>query len=200
MFEAIKAGLGKLFTPTTWYGVVALAISLLLYYVFEAAPDKAAVQGQRLGQAECIATSASAAVATTVAGAASAASQAETTLARGNKASGQREQARARIDTIFHNLEAEARHDPSHPVDACVLPPDRLRRWAAANAGPTRPADPDDQGGAASQPDAAAPATDHAPLGGDARPGGRPQGGGQAVPPVGRADVRPPEVPGDRAP
>lgn len=80
--------------------------------------------------------------------------QVKNDLDKSNQTGRQREAKRAAIDHFFNSLD-EAAHVPKSavsPVDdsSCVLPSDRLQRWAAANAG----ADVDlpDHGAAASQP------------------------------------------------
>jgi hypothetical protein len=95
----------------------------------------------------------------------------------------QHERNRAALDSFFNQLEKEQDHAPADPVDSCVLPPDRLRAWADANAGGA------DQGSATSQPDRAATTPAASGIGPDAGPGGKPQGGGEGLPPAGIANV-----------
>lgn len=200
MIAALQAWMGKLFSPTTWIGVAALLGCVVLYFVLGVNPQKAEDTGVRLGQAECTTAAASSAVTRTTAAAANVASQADAAIARSGKAGALQERARARIDTHFNHLEQEARHDVPNPVDACVLPVDRLRRWAAANAGPGGDRYPTDQGAAATQRDQAPSEPAAASIGRDARSGSQPPPSSRGVSSTGSAALQPAEVPGDRAP
>ncbi|UTV56142.1 hypothetical protein [Burkholderia arboris] len=57
-------------------------------------------------------------------------------IKRGQQAGKRADSSTQRVDRYFHQLDEDARHDPSAPVDDCVLPDVRLQRWRAANAGP----------------------------------------------------------------
>jgi hypothetical protein len=88
----------------------------------------------------------------------------------------QREAARSAIDDYFNTLEGQANEpqtSPSSSVDshACILPPERLRQWAAANAG--RSGIAADSGAAASQPNPSPSQAASAQERGDARSGGQ---------------------------
>lgn len=105
------------------------------------------------------------------------------------------EQDRAAIDEFFTALAKESLNEAADPVDSCVLPDARLRRWNAANAGRV---DSADQGGAAGQPD---PSAGEVAQGVDregARLGDQPPGGDALIPPAGHPDVQPAEIPGDQ--
>lgn len=200
MIAALQAWMGKLFSPTTWIGVAALLGCVVLYFVFAVNPQKAEDTGVRLGQAECTTAAASSAVTRTAAAAASTAAKASADIDRSGKAGALQERARARIDSHFDHLEQEARHDAPNPVDACVLEPDRLRRWASANAGPGSDRYSADQSATARQfntaPTDLAPAT----VGRDGRSGGQPPPSSQGVSSTGSAALQPADVSGDRAP
>ena len=133
----------------------------------------------RAGNAQCVASSVAATAKAQTA-------QDNKTVAKvqRSQATGRtQERTRAAIDKVFVQLEQEAADAPAHPVDGCVLPDERLRAWAAANAGPG------DTGAPAAQPAAAPPSAAPAPLGPDAGPGGQPPRGGQGLPPGGQPAV-----------
>ena len=110
-------------------------------------------------------------------------------IARATATGRQAEQSRRAIDTVFAQLAEEAAHENPDPVDSCVLPAERLRRWNAANHGGA------DSGAAPGQPIDAAAAAAASPVGPDAGPGGQPPGGSQGLPPTGGADVQPVGLP-----
>lgn len=180
--------------------IMAAALSLVSYIVLITLPDVAYRRGIAHGQSLCAAAGASQAVTGTVAAAASQASQAQADIDRGNQASSANERSQVRIVTLYRTLESEARHAPPNPVDACALPTERLRIWAAANAGPAGPSAAAHQGQPASQPHAAASAAAPTDIGRDARPGTQPPRGGPGLPPTRSEAVQPAATPGDRAP
>jgi hypothetical protein len=102
------------------------------------------------------------------------------------------EQNRAALDAFFDQLTQEQADAPPDPVDSCVLPPDRLRRWNAANAGGP------DQDGTAAQPHRAASAAATGTDGQGAGPGDQSPGSGEGVPPPRLADVPAAGVRGDQ--
>lgn len=180
--------------------VVAVTLGVLSHIVFVLMPDAAYQRGISQGRADCAVEGATQTVTATVSAAASQASQAQADIERGNQAATANERAQVRIVTLYRNLESEARHAPPHPVDACALPPERLRIWAAANAGPASAANPAHQGQPASQPDAAAPAAAATDIGSDTRPGAQPPRSGAGLPPTRSEAVQPAAATGDRAP
>ncbi|MBY0236116.1 MAG: hypothetical protein K2W93_14140 [Burkholderiaceae bacterium] len=103
-----------------------------------------------------------------------------------------READRSRVDARFDLLAEEAHHDPIAPVDddSCVLPAERLRRWAAANAGGADP------GASAAEPDGAASSAASALVWSHARLGGQPPRGDPSVSPAGEPVVPSAAVPG----
>ncbi len=109
---------------------------------------------------------------------------------RANATGAQYERQRAAIESHSAQLETEAAHAPSDPVDRCVLPAERLRSWRDANAGPGAGAT--ERGAAGEAPAAAA-----AGIGGDARSGGQPPGGGEGLSPAGSEVLRPAGLAGD---
>jgi hypothetical protein len=181
-------------------GGVVITLLGLAYLVLIVLPMAVHKRGVEQGQAQCTAATSFAAASGTAAAAASQANQAQADIERGNQAATANERAQVRIVTHYRTLESEARHAPPNPVDACALPPERLRIWAAANAGPASAADPAHQGQPASQPDAAAPAAATTDIGGDTRPGAQPPRGGAGLPPTRSEAVQPAAAPGDRAP
>jgi hypothetical protein len=199
MITALKAMGGKLLG--NWYAVAALVAIVALYLILVVLPQRANTQGQQQGQLACVAAGASAAVTHTAAQAASVASRAKADIASNNATGAQHERVRTRIETIYRTLETEARHAPQNPaVDACLLPPERLRIWAAANAGPDRPASGPDQSPATTQPDQSASEPASTGIGADARPGAQPPGGGPGLSPTGSPALRAAQNHGDRAP
>lgn len=100
----------------------------------------------------------------------------------------QHEAKRAAITRQFETLTTQAAHDKPMPVDDCVLPAERLQRWADANAGAA------DTGAAPGQPDNPAAPAATARVGPDARPGGQPPPSGPGLPPAGQPDVQPADV------
>jgi len=194
----ILRSLGK--ADIAYIVIMAVALCLVSYIVFITLPDAAYQRGIAQGKAQCAATGASQAVTGTVAAAASQASQAQADIDRGNQAATANERAQVRIVTHYRTLESEARHAPPNPVDACALPPERLRIWAAANAGPASTAHPAHQGQPASQPDPAASAAAPTDIGRDTRSGAQPPRGGPGLPPTRSEAVQPAAAPGDRAP
>jgi hypothetical protein len=188
-------------TRTVLQALAAALVLLTLTWVLR----QVVASSYTVGKSECTTASASAAVTSTTSAAAQVASQAQADITRGNQASTANERAQTRIVTIYRTLESEARRvqstSQSDPVlDACVLPAQRLRIWAAANAGPASAADPADQSAAASQPHPAAPAAASTDIGRDARSGAEPPPGGPGLPPTGGALLQPAAQPGDRAP
>lgn len=186
-----------------WCFIAAAASTLmaLAWLVLIVLPKAIYQRGVTHGQSLCVATSASQAVTSTVAAAAHVASQAQADIALGNTAATANEQAQTRIVTLYRTLESEARHVPSDPIaDACVLPAERLRIWAAANAGPASAPGPADQGGAASQPHSAPASAAATDIGPAARSGAEPPPGGSGLPPTGSEVLRAAADPGDRAP
>lgn len=192
---ALKALGGKLLG--NWYAVTALVGVVAIYLILVVLPQRANTQGQQQGQLACVATGASAAVTHTVSAAASAASQAGADISRTNAIGTQHERVRTRIETIYRTLDIEASHATPHPVDACVLPPDRLRIWAAANAGPDGASDPADQGAAIGQPDPATTAPAASNVGADTRSGDQPPGSGSGIPSTGGPALQPAHTSGD---
>jgi hypothetical protein len=114
---------------------------------------------------------------------------AQTAIARSQASGAAREVQRERIDARFRQLDRKAAHAAPDPVDACVLPAERLRDWNAANAGASA-----DLGATAEQPDDAASNAASSSLGPDARPGGQPPGGGAPLSPAGQPALPPAAV------
>lgn len=149
-----------------------------------------------IGRLEC-SQAVSSATATAVASQASGViSQAASQVAHAQVTGTNAERARARITQHFNRLEQEARHDPPSPVDACILPPDRLRRWAAANAGDSAALAPIERTTGA-QPDHSASAAAASGIGPHAGSGGQPQGGGFGLSPTGQPVLSPAQTHGD---
>lgn len=109
---------------------------------------------------------------------------------RANATGAQYERQRAAIESHSAQLETEAAHAPSDPVDRCVLPAERLRSWRDANTGPGAGAT--ERGAAGEAPAAAA-----AGIGGDARSGGQPPSSGEGLSPAGSEVLRPASLAGD---
>jgi hypothetical protein len=105
-------------------------------------------------------------------------------IKRGTRTGAAHERTRVALDKTFDHLEKEQAHAPVDPVDACVLPDDRLRIWRAANAGLEA-----GQDGASAQPDGAAATAAATGVGPHARPGSEPPAGEQGLSPAGLADV-----------
>jgi hypothetical protein len=182
------------------YAILAALIAGAAYYILAVRPDQARADGRAHGVATCTAANATAAVSQVVAGAASTAAKAASDIDRADKAGRAFEGARTRISSIYQRLDNEARHDTPDPIDRCVLPAERLRRWSAANAGPVPATTGPDQGAAASRADRTAPATPAADLGPDPRPGSQPPSGGPGLPPDGGPTLRLATSLGVRAP
>jgi hypothetical protein len=142
--------------------------------------------GWRWGQSECVAAASRAQSRAFEQAVADAVKQ----LQRGQRSAAKREAQLDRIDAFFDRLDQEAARDAPAAVDDCVLPAERLRRWAAANAGTA------DAGAAAGHPDGAAAPAAAAGVGADAGPGVQPPGGGAAVPPSGESTVSAAGAPG----
>ncbi|MBK1683422.1 hypothetical protein CKO18_07490 [Rhodoferax fermentans] len=102
------------------------------------------------------------------------------------------ERGRVAVNTFFNQLAKDQDHAPADPVDSCVLPAERLRRWADANAGHTT------EGAAPGQPDSTAPAVATPGLRPDAGLGIKPPGHSAGLSPAGSADVQPAVLPGDQ--
>lgn len=102
-----------------------------------------------------------------------------------------READSAHVDAFFNRLAEEAHHAPTDAVDSCVLPAERLRLWAAANAGAF------DYGAAAGQRDGTASSAAAAALWPGARLGGQPPGGGQGLSPARQPVLPAAAAPGD---
>lgn len=179
--------------------LIAALLIAVLFITLGVVASKLGSAERAVAQSQCVATTATEAATATASAAASTASQAQADIARGNQAAAYNARAQNRIVTIYRNLESEARHVSPDPVDACVLPAERLRIWLAANDGPGA-VDPADQSAAAGQPHAAASAAAATNIGRNARPGVEPPAGGASVPPTGGAAVRAAAAPGDRAP
>jgi hypothetical protein len=186
---------------TAWWSK-AMPTVLLLSVVF--AGLWAAWQGVKripehykaIGRLEC-SQAVSSATATAVASQASgvisqAASQVAHAQATGTKA----ERKRSRINAHFNRLNEEARHDTPDPVDACVLPPDRLRRWAAANAGDGASTSRSAASAAATQPHHGTPTASGPGIGPDEGSGSQSPGRGPRVSPAGQPALPPTEVHG----
>lgn len=108
-----------------------------------------------------------------------AASAAQVVIAKSAQVGRAREVFRAQVDRTFDTFIQEAAREPVAPVDDCMLPDDRLRRWAAANAGTT------DTGTAAAELDEPAPPPAGPGIRPHARPGSQPLGSGEGLPPSG---------------
>jgi hypothetical protein len=117
--------------------------------------------------------------------------QAGADIKRASRIGRAREADSAHVDAFFNRLAEEARHVPTDPVDSCVLPDERLRLWADANAGAFDP------GATASERDSAASAPAAAELWPDARLGGQPPGGGQGLSPARQPALPAAAAPGD---
>jgi hypothetical protein len=115
---------------------------------------------------------------------------AQKTVNRAATTGAKQEQQRVALDEFFNRLEKEQAHAPADPVDSCVLPPDRLRRWADANAGRA------DQGAASSEPDRAAQAPANAGLRPGAGLGIKPPRDGARLSPTGGPALQPAGVSG----
>jgi hypothetical protein len=122
--------------------------------------------------------------------------QVKNDLDKSNQTGRQREAKRAAIDHFFNSLDEAAHVTKSavSPVDdsSCVLPSDRLQRWAAANAG----ADVDlpDHGTAASQPTGSAVGSAASSIGTHGGLGVQPPHGGKGLSPNGSATLRAADV------
>ena len=141
--------------------VLAPAAAVITGLMFIRSEIKSAYeQGLSTGTSMCTATvtarAADARASAVISSAASAASQATADIHRATVTGTAHEATRQRVAQHFTVLEAQAHHAPQDPVDHCVLPPERLRIWAAANAGPhggdASTPDPADQGAPAAQP------------------------------------------------
>ncbi|MDR3370688.1 hypothetical protein [Rhodoferax sp.] len=104
------------------------------------------------------------------------------------------ERSRVAVTTFFNQLAKDQDHAPADPVDSCVLPAERLRRWTDANAGHVDTS----EGTAPSQPDSAAPAVATSGLRPDARLGIQPPGHSAGLSPAGLADVQSAGLSGDQ--
>lgn len=195
MIKVLATLAGKLLG--NWYAIAGLIAALAVYLVLVVLPQSAFTNGKAAGQSACVADGAASAITHTVSAAASAASQADADITRTNAIGTQHERVRTRIETIYRTLDIEASHATPHPVDLCVLPPDRLRIWAAANAGPDTSSDPTDPRAAISQPDPAPSASAASTVGANARPGDESQGRGQSLSSTGGPALRPAQTPGD---
>lgn len=102
------------------------------------------------------------------------------------------ERGRVAVNTFFNQLAKEQDHAPADPVDSCVLPAERLRRWTDANAGHAT------EGATTGQPDSTAPTVTTTGLWPDAGFGIKPPGHSEGLSPAGPADVQPAVVPGDQ--
>lgn len=181
--------------------LVALGFAMWwLYSVLIGWPKAEYKRGYKAGQEACAADTTRDTVNQLATAASGVASQAQADLHSGHEAAAANERAQTRIVTIYRTLESEARHAPPDPVDSCQLPPDRLRLWTAANAGPHGPTASADQGATAGQPHPAAASAAATDIGPGARSGAEPPPGGSELPPTGSALLRPAAVPGDRAP
>lgn len=115
----------------------------------------------------------------------------QATLRRAQKSGAQHEASRTALDTLFDQLDKEARHEAAQSQtaadgDLCVLPAERLRLWQAANAGlRARLENP-----STSEPSASAPS---AATGLQWPPRGfgiQPPGGGQSLSPARQPNVQ----------
>jgi len=168
-----------------------------LYSVLIGWPKAEYARGYKAGQQACADATTHNTVTQLAEGQANVASQAHADLQHGHQAATANERAQTRIVTIYRQLESEARHAPPDPVDSCQLPPDRLRLWAAANAGPHGPAASADQGTTAGQPHTAAASAATTDFGPGARSGAEPPPGGAGLPPTGSPLLRPAAASGD---
>lgn len=125
-------------------------------------------------------------------------SQAASDVSRAQAAGAQTERTRNRINAHFTRLAEEARHDPIDPVDSCVLPAVRLRRWESANAGDSG-STASVEGAPASQPDSATAASASTGLRSDLGPGSESQGSRPGLSPAGQPALQPAQVHGDSA-
>jgi hypothetical protein len=169
---------------------VLSAGAMALRFAVQAVYDR----GVAAGRTQCQASVATATVQGQQQQAAQVLAQATADITHAQAAGRVREVERVRIQTVFQVIEKEARHAPPDPVDSCVLPDDRLRLWAAANAGALEPLAPG-AGAPGAQPDAGPAAAAPAGIGPDAGPGGQPPPGGDAVPLAGQPDVQPAAAP-----
>lgn len=149
-----------------------------------------------IGRTQCQAATNAASTKAVTQQAADVASSAASAISRATTTGHTAESSRARINAHFTRLATEARHDPIDPVDSCVLPADRLRRWADANRGDSAASAPD-QGATTAQPDhsASAPATTR--FWPHIRLGGEPSGRRPGLSPAGQPALQPARVPGD---
>lgn len=108
-----------------------------------------------------------------------AASAAQVAITKGVAVGRVREVFRADLDRTFDTFIQEAAREPPTAVDDCVLPDERLRRWADANAGAA------DSSAPTSEPNDATSAPTGPGLRPRARPGSQPLGGDQGLPPAG---------------
>lgn len=122
--------------------------------------------------------------------------QVKTDLEKSNQTGRQREAKRAAIDHFFNSLDEAAHVTKSavSPVDdsSCVLPSDRLQRWAAANAGAN--VDLPDHGAAASQPTGSTVGSTAPSVGAHGGLGVQPPRSGAGISPNGGATLRAADV------
>lgn len=113
-------------------------------------------------------------------------------IARATATGAAREADRSHVNAVFDRLNEEAQHDAIAPTDddSCTLPAERLRRWAAANAGGA------DKGSTIAEPDGPASSPASAFVWPHARLGSQSPRSGPALSPVGESALPVVAVPG----
>ncbi len=164
-------------TGRRWFAVVA-GVSVVAAIAWSYAAVYAA--GEQSGVSNCEAKQAK----TTAEAQTKADQKVKGSVKRAADTSTQREANRAALDTVFNQLEMEQRNAPPDPIDACVLPAERLRAWANANAARA------DNDTATGQLDDRAAAIAATGLGTSAGLRGQPPASGAPVPPAGGAALR----------